>query len=139
MRWFRPQQHRERFENVVSKWKIWPKRQVILEDFNSFELAYLIHQAGWEKLIAEWCWHDAVQSLRPTLGEWLADPKARQMHRESWGCTHPCGRDLWHDIELLALSPPSFSSLSPSSLDPSSSGTILPFLPPNSNWNHGSP
>lgn len=61
------------------------------------------------------------------------------MHRESWGCTHPCGRDLWHDIELLALIPPSFSSLSPSSLDPSSSGMILPFLTPNSNWNHGSP
>lgn len=80
MRRFRSQQHKERFENVISKWKFWLERQVILEDFVGFELAYLIHQAGWERVIAK------PHTIYPTLvQEFLAN---FNMEIESPGSEH---------------------------------------------------
>ncbi|CAA3027587.1 Hypothetical predicted protein [Olea europaea subsp. europaea] len=35
---------------VVSNWTVLPEREVILDDFQNFEIKTLIHRAGWEKL-----------------------------------------------------------------------------------------
>ncbi|XP_022841909.1 uncharacterized protein LOC111365593 [Olea europaea var. sylvestris] len=40
-----------RYANVVRNWAIIPERPVKLEDFSNFEISYLIHNCGWEKVI----------------------------------------------------------------------------------------
>jgi hypothetical protein len=40
-----------RYANVVRDWAIIPERPVQLEDFPNFELTYLVHNCGWEKVI----------------------------------------------------------------------------------------
>ncbi|XP_022856386.1 uncharacterized protein LOC111377506 [Olea europaea var. sylvestris] len=61
MRWFLTVQHKARFDNVISRWKVWPEHQVILEDFGGYELTRLIRLAGWEKVAGK------PQKVYPTL------------------------------------------------------------------------
>lgn len=57
----------ETYDNILSRWKMWPKKQVVLEDFSGYELEFLIHRAAWVQVIAK------PHKVFPTLVKELYD------------------------------------------------------------------
>lgn len=96
MRRFLTIEHKARFSNVISRWKVWPERKVIVEDFGRFELTRLICLAGWEKITSEpqKVYPTLVQEFYANFNEDLDTPETEHMH-QTWVWDKWCFLQKW--------------------------------------------
>ncbi|XP_022855963.1 uncharacterized protein LOC111377136 [Olea europaea var. sylvestris] len=83
-----------RYANVVRNWALVPERPVKLEDFPDFELVYLIHNYGWEKVIERPhpVYENLVKEFYANFNTKIDTPGSDHLH-QTWV------RD-WYQIDL---------------------------------------